>query len=274
MNGAGASPSAMPEPEPLRQHGREAKAGSGGEVDAVESMSSRVSSLGPLVTASASGVANGAELPAGEGRPQRVGKAVEGRPTEVGYVLAALVPALPEQVARDLARLVGHSLAAPAMHAQREARLGLMLDLVSDGTGEFVSVDSYERARAARSREDELWPAHATLISAYGDWLRVVAAAMRLHRDGTRALVSHRVHRKQSNTPYRREDVVRALRQAREALGDWPGEWEYLEYRRVALMLGRDAGRTDLRLPQRAAIRRLFGDYARAMSVAQRDADT
>ena len=37
----------------------------------------------------------------------------------------------------------------------REARLGLVLDLAADGTGEFIAVDRYEAERATRRSAGE-----------------------------------------------------------------------------------------------------------------------
>jgi hypothetical protein len=51
--------------------------------------------------------------------------------TEVGRVLAKIAVALPSDTADDLKRLLAHDLSVPAAGEQREARLGLVIDLIA-----------------------------------------------------------------------------------------------------------------------------------------------
>jgi hypothetical protein len=96
---------------------------------------------------------------------------------------------------------------------------------------------------------------------------------MRLWRDGTASRVPHTNQHHHRQPPYRREDVVDAIHRCRHAIGDWPGEWEYHEWARISRILGRDAGQSTERFPGAGPIRRLFGDFGRALEVA-RGADT
>lgn len=203
----------------------------------------------------------------------RAGRTANSRPSELAHGIAALACALPENTARDLYRLLSHSVAAPTPAEIREARLGLMLDLVAEGTGEFIGVERYEGARAERAADGEIWPAHATLCGVFGSWTDVVSLAMRLAHDGTSSGVPHtKRHLKDHAPPYLRDDVLDALTRCASDLGGWPGEWEYYEWARVSRMLARDAGKSTRRFPGRGPICRLFGDFGRAVNVAQRRA--
>ncbi len=195
------------------------------------------------------------------------------RPTDVGFALARLVPALSEQTAKDLMRLLSHRIAAPTSAEIRQARLGLMLDVISPRTGEFVPVDVYEAARKERIAQGEDWPAASTLILAYGDWISVVELSFRLWRDGTSSGVPHSTHHQRKHTPpYRRQDITDALRRCRTELGGWPSQQEYYEWARVSRDLSRRAGQPTDRFPGRGPIRKLFGDFDQALSSARRQA--
>jgi hypothetical protein len=71
--------------------------------------------------------------------------------SDVAWALAELVPAIPEPTAVDLKRLLSRSLTNPSPAERREARLGLVIELVSDGQGQVPAVADYEEARQERA---------------------------------------------------------------------------------------------------------------------------
>lgn len=210
--------------------------------------------------------------------------------TEVAQALADLVrdkAAFPDAAARHLADLLGHSLAVGTPGERRQARLGLLIELVSGGEGEFITSGAYEEARQSRRERGEEWPAASTLSRAYGHWLTALRAACRFWFEGGRARVaSDHAHAKR-NLAYLPQEILSALLQAQAELGlqrrvgaasdgvagseqeHWPTEWEYLEWARIKRRLARRAG-APCRLPERGVIRAAYGSYAEAIEAAMR----
>lgn len=202
--------------------------------------------------------------------------------SEVARALGVLVPALPDDCATELRRLLGHDLAAPSAAEVRAGRLGLLMQLVADGNGVVPTTEQYIAAREAELARGKQWPSHPTLIRHFLTWPGAVVAAMLLHRDGSAARgpsTRRHVRRRGDSTPEQRQqvnarysapEVCTAIAGCADALGDWPDESLYFEYRRVARMLARHAKTLDaLRLPQRRAIDRLYGDFEAARAAAR-----
>jgi hypothetical protein len=113
---------------------------------------------------------------------RRVSAAGRGNASEVAQTLATLAAdrqALGDGPAAELARLLGHSLAATSAAHRRDARLGLLFEIVGRGSGEVPTEAAYEEVRVARAAAGEDWPTAQALGQAYGHWLSAVRAAMR-----------------------------------------------------------------------------------------------
>lgn len=193
------------------------------------------------------------------------------KPTEGAQLLSRLVAWFPDDVKQPLRRLLSHDLAVPTPGAARQLRLGLLMDMVSAGTGEVPRVDDYEEERARRSKQGEKFPAHSTLHEHYGSWVSAVAAAMALVWRGSAARVpASRKTQRSHSASYTRAEVIAALTEARNVLGGWPDEQVFFDYNTVERELRRMHGDTGPRLPTRGPIRRLFGDFSTALTAAQR----
>jgi len=191
--------------------------------------------------------------------------------SEAADLIARLIPVLPEKTVVDLGRLLQKRLTTFNPQVTRYARLGLLIELVSDGTGVLPSTREYEAARAERAARGETdWPAHATLIAAYGSWVSAVRAAMLLWRDGSGSRVPSSTHHMEFTGAYSFDEAVGALRACYHALGTWPTEGEYREWRRTARELARNAGVPYSRHPSRDAWGKLFGGWAEFLAAAQR----
>lgn len=191
-------------------------------------------------------------------------------PSEVAHFVASLVPALPAQTAADLRRMLARQLSMYNPSVVRHQRLGLLIDLIACGTGEVPTTRQYEDLRAERTERGEQWPAHSSLHAAYGSWLNAVRAAMWLHRDGLGAKVPAANHHRSYTAPYLRDEVVDAITACRDALGTWPTDSEYDEWRLLSYDLARNTGNPTPRLPQGNVMRRLFGSYDDAFRAAKR----
>jgi hypothetical protein len=194
-------------------------------------------------------------------------------PSEVAHLIANLIPALPERTLADLRRLLQRRLTAFDNLDVRYARLGLLIDIVSTGTGEVPTTRAYEGERERRASCGETWPVHSTLSVAYGGWVRAVRAAMLLWRDGSSSRTANSNHHFGDRPPYTHEEAVRAMLVCRDTLGVWPTEGEYDDWRRLARELARSSGRPEPRLPGRSAWVRLFGSWQAFERRARREAD-
>jgi hypothetical protein len=189
---------------------------------------------------------------------------VEVQATEVAWTLAHLAPALPEATATDLKRLLSRSLTSPTSGEKRQARLGLLIDLVRQSPGQVPAVAAYNAARAERANYGESWPTHSSLLRAHGGhWLAAVRAAMGVAFDGARAKVPHREHRNTHAPAYSPNEVLEAVAACWRDLaldpgGDGPTLGEYLEWVGLRRSGARLAGKPAPRLPGRDPIRRHF----------------
>ena len=190
--------------------------------------------------------------------------------SELAQVVAQWVPALPQSTAIDLYRLLGHDLAAPTSGAIRHERLGLLVQLVSDLTGQAPTCEDYEWARARRREAGEDWPTSTSLIRAYGGhWLRAVRSAMRHATGGTSERVPHSLHHARFRKAYRPGEVIDAIKACRSYLADWPTPWEYEQWAVIRRRLARAAGLPEPRLPALPPIRKLFGSWDQALAAAR-----
>lgn len=199
--------------------------------------------------------------------------------------------ACPEAAKRDLLRLLGHSLASTTPADRRQQRLGLLIELISEG-GEFVPTTRYEQVRKERSAQGHGWPSSANLSRSYGHWLIAVKAANRFWFGGGRERVSDsHAHARGTQPGYQPRQIVAALREAKVDLempdDRWPTKWEYEEWsqikRRLARRSGNDgssktggrgaAGRGEIgtRYPGLKQIRKAFGTYDEAVRAAHRN---
>ncbi len=195
---------------------------------------------------------------------------------EVAWVIAELIPVLSEQTISDLGRLVNHSLSAISIPELREARLGLLIELVTGSQGVIPGIDDYNEARRQRAEDGEIWPAHTTLTRIHGGhWLGAVRAAMRVAEDGAKAGVAT-VAGKGKQPPYNRREVINAIEQCWTGLrldpdGRGPSANEYKEWAWLGRRMARLSGQAEPRLPVLEIICKQFGSFERAIAVCRRE---
>ncbi len=193
--------------------------------------------------------------------------------SEVAQVLAELAgdrQAMPCETAEDLVRLLGHSLAASTPAQRRNARLGLLIQIVSAETGEVPTEAVYNATRDEQADQGSEWPSAQTLALAYGHWFAAVRAATRFWFDGGVGRVpSGLEHATGMRAGYQPAQITRALGRFFFLFGVWPTEWEYAQWRKLQVDAWRRAGQADQRLPSSKQIRAAFHDFAQAVAVAQ-----
>ena len=186
--------------------------------------------------------------------------------SETARVVAALIPSLPPATVKDLARLIQRRLTMLDPRLDRYARLGLLIDIVSVGTGEVPPTYGYEDERRLRTEAGETWPAQSSLSEAYGGWVRAVKAAMYLAFDGSSSKQPATHHNRlapgrRCRPTYSHGEATAALNMCADTLGLWPTEYEYDDWRRLSGDLARRAGRPAPRFPSRPSWIRLFGSW-------------
>jgi hypothetical protein len=208
--------------------------------------------------------------------------------SELAWGIGELAVALPPEVTSDLKRLLARSITDPRPGERRDARLGLLVELVAGAEGEIPTIDDYEATRAQRRRErGEDWPAHTTISRAWGHWLKAVAGAMRLAFRPSGGRVPETTHHVPAGGEYTREEVLAAISECRFALGFYrvPADnaeggaaslikAEYEEWAKLRRRAARLAGQPGPRLPTREPIVRFFGSFERAEVASRKWAET
>jgi hypothetical protein len=191
--------------------------------------------------------------------------------SELAQGLAQILRPFPRQAIEDLERLLANNLGAPTSAELREARLGLLIELISTGDGEIPRTREYDDLRRSRlEAKGERWPSASTLVESYGSFLAAVKAAIRLHHDGSAARVPHTHRHAKPYRRYTRDEVIAALHSFHDQFGSWPrSELEYLTWGETVRRARRHGGHPDPRIPTAKPIRKLFGDFGRALEVAK-----
>jgi hypothetical protein len=198
----------------------------------------------------------------------------EGSASEVAQALADLVVdryAFPDGACRDLARLLSQDLAQPAAVDERQGRLGLLIDLVSEG-GDYVTIAAYQGARAERAKRGEEWPDASTIGRAMGHWLAAVQAASRFWFDGGPARVSARSSAAGRHAGYQPRQIIAAIKTFQREHGAWPTAWEWERYIAIRRRLDQRVGRKR-RWPGMDQIRKAYGTLSEAVAAAERSSE-
>jgi hypothetical protein len=182
--------------------------------------------------------------------------------------IIALLPHLPGPTRGQLRQMLANSIAAPTPAELREARLGLLTELIAHGDSERNS-DQYEALRAVRAANGEQWPSRSQLTRAYGTWLQALDAATTLATEPLGAGAPSDRGRNRVSRRYTRGDLIVAIQRCRLALDEWPTANAYGHWRRIAMRAGRKHGPANEAIPSTGAVTRRFGTWARAIALAQ-----
>lgn len=183
--------------------------------------------------------------------------------TEVGEFLAAIATAFPVKTRTELIRMLSHSVAAPSPQEVRQARLGLLSEMVK--TGWMPGVNDYEAERKNRLKSQEKWPGSSSLVDYHGTWASAVEAAFDIAFSITPKRSKARGRPAWPAAPYSRQNVLEGLDRCSEKVGRVITQWEYLELRRVERQLAIQIGLPDPRLPQLNVVKRHFGGWDQAI---------
>lgn len=185
--------------------------------------------------------------------------------SELALAVASFSAELPNRTKATLEHLLKRDLAENDLKGKGpEMRLGLLLDLLSSGEGEFPTVRTYEEMRNGLSED---WPSASQLVRIYGSWLLAVRAAASLASAGpTRpkktAYPSH---------PYSRDEILHSLLRFRSELGQWPtSHSEYTAWATISRAIQLRWGTTHARIASVTVLRRRFGTLESAISAAVR----
>lgn len=197
-------------------------------------------------------------------------RALEGqRPSDLALGLAAVLHTFPEEVSRQLLRMLSHHLAALSAGARRMARLGLLIDMVL--AGRLPSCEEYAEERKRRKERGEEWPTYSVLCVAYKSWEGAQNAAVRFVERGGAGRVPANYHHAKVRPMVLPLHVLDAIDKCRDWLdGEWPDELEYYAY--ASLVRRAAAGKREPSLPTAKPLNKLFGDFDAARAAAQRRA--
>ncbi len=183
-------------------------------------------------------------------------------------VIAALARHLPADTRRELRQMLANSIAAPTPAEFREARLGLLLELLDSVGVAHATGESYEALRAdRRAATAESWPSRSQLSRAYGNWMRALEAASKLIGEAGPGAPGDHANRSAPRL-YTRRDLLTAIERCRLVIGTWPSRSTYARWTSLAIRNARRHGRTDPAIPSVSAIIKRFGTWTRAVELA------
>lgn len=192
--------------------------------------------------------------------------------SEYAVLLAESVAALPETSARELRDLLCDFLAQGHTARRREARLGLLIELLEFGErASPVTQSEYEAARAERAGRGEDWPPATVISTPFGGWDQACLVALRLSRLGTGARQSADHSHGKFKGPCTHLQIADALIKCRMELGFWPYASLYFDWAGHCRRLARANGLPDPNLPGRPQFKKLVGDFERGLELAKRE---
>lgn len=175
----------------------------------------------------------------------------------------------PEDVARDLHRLLGNVLAERSLELLDRADMSLVVEMMRR-LGRPPSTTEYDSERDRLAAQGEKHPDRTTISTAYGHWGVAMQRATKVWKLGS----NQRRWKKTKDEPKcagTHEEAVDALRHVRWLLGEWPHSNEYTVMRLVAFDAAREARWALPILPPASAISKRFdGDYTKALRAAIR----
>lgn len=184
--------------------------------------------------------------------------------TPDAHLIGKLVRNLDVIVAFQLYEAISHIAAAPNPVVLRAARLGLVIDMIRSGSGEFPKYKDYDELRARRAAElGEEWPSSTALCEAYFGWYYVVRAAMEIHIGRGRVQRNPNVNTFENET-YSRLEIDDAIKRCRDELGFWPTQWEYTDWSYLSRQIAWDKNE-EIRLPGLPQIRKKCGSFDEAV---------
>lgn len=212
---------------------------------------------------------------------ERTAYAPNPSPQERAEAYEVVCASMPDEEALQLLLLLGFRLKAKTNARLREARLGLLVEMLDENA--YVPKSSeYDREVERRASMGQEWPDHRELGRAYGTWLGAVVAAARHYFavGGARGVPHTYAYARLPRPAFTPPMVIDAITRCRDALGpwpsiyDWPTEQDYFAWakiqRRLAWSITDDDGIPvrDPLLPDRQAFFKQYPTYERAVSVA------
>ncbi len=189
--------------------------------------------------------------------------------SETARVIARLVPRLPEATQRDLRVMLSHSIASPSLAELREARIGLLVEMVMESDDLEAVSDRYEQLRVERRAAGEEWPSRSQLSRAYGGWLPALDAALKLSTTVAPGAPSHKA-RERAKRSYTRPEVIHAIQRCARTTGTTPTMTLYAQWARLAKRAAHQQGKAEPPIPSLHSIARAYGTWSRALEVARR----
>lgn len=113
-------------------------------------------------------------------------------------------------------------------------------------------------------------PTASTLINAYGHWLGACRAAWQFVDRTGRPSVPHTRRRCGTKQPYTLREILDAIIRFHMRFGDWPTQWEFLEWGVIERRAARRVGAPEPRIPSARPLSQGFGTFSRALAAAKR----
>ena len=211
-------------------------------------------------------------------RSHRTTSAVD--PTEAAHVIVELVTDtswFSDDEAICLRDLLANELSIATPGRERTERLGLLIEMIADGTGQFVTSTRYDELRQQRLAGGTEWPDSTTISRAYGGWLEAVRTCARLVFGNGLNISSRGRKGRPRPANFTTLELLNGLERCYvELRGDeagkgapWPRQSEYVRWLHLLRQIARHAGQPTPRVSYVSGLRRTFGSYEQAVEIAR-----
>lgn len=200
---------------------------------------------------------------------------VQPRPSTYALALARDIAYWPEDAAKQLGLMLANLEAIPTSQAIRDARLGLLIDIVLDPACEEVTMDDYDARRCVEKLRGREWPDSETLRRAYNDsWGSACAMARSVSEGSAYGVSIDGDHWRRRSASFSPADVHDALIRCRDALRRWPRPTEFEEWGRFErARQKKNPSRQAYRIPRASKVRKVCGSWERGIDQAKQVLD-
>lgn len=181
------------------------------------------------------------------------------------------IPVWEEDAARDLAQLLINHDGLPSPSRAREAKLGLLVEMVMSSSDPAITIAAYSVRRAGEAESGRAWPSGASLCEIYGSWIRALQLAASIARGERRGISKNVEHLRKRSLDYTRADLIGAIRRCKETLGYWPRYSDYTRWSQYVRDQERTTGGDRNWVPSIRPILTHFGSWKRALELATKE---
>lgn len=176
-----------------------------------------------------------------------------------------------QQAVLDLAQLLINFDGLPSPVRAREARLGLLVELITREPASSITAERYREAVREEKAAGRVWPSPDRLAVEYGSWIKALELAGSLARNERRGISHSHRNRGHQECPYSRADLIGAVIQCMRAVGYWPSGSDYSRWANSVRREDRAKGGDGKSVPCGRTIVNHVGSWERVLQLARKE---